>query len=156
MVFFIYPVKPLFFSIDNIDFQVEVNFMEQLRWYSKFEINNKSKKSTPIYDVTHCEPPKSRNDIYPCFDNIKSIEEVDIYRHWDLAWALARDFDETTSIPTWSAHNSLHTEWIPLTKYCTAPVLHGSPTDWSNLYTALKICKELMLQQQLTIKQWYH
>ena len=150
------PNKPLFFAIDNIDFQVDTpdgrgqlhgttqvvfqqKDIDESYSIDKFERNNKSKKSTPIYDVTHCAPPKSRNDIYPCFDNIKSIEEVDIYRHWDLAWALARNFDETASIPTWSAHNSLHTEGIPLTNYCTTPVLHGSPTDWSNLYTALKI-----------------
>ena len=35
--------------------------------------------------------------------------------------------------------NSLVTAASPVTIYSTTPVLSGSPTDWSNLYTALKL-----------------
>ena len=47
--------------------------------------------------------------------------------------------DSEKLVSTWSAHNSTNTEATQLSKYFTTPVIHGSPTDWSNLYTALKI-----------------
>ena len=46
-------------------------------------------------------------------------------------------------VPTWSAYNSLRNEAHVKTTYCTLPVLQGSPTDWSYLYTALKLAQNL-------------
>ena len=46
--------------------------------------------------------------------------------------------DSEKLVPTWSAHNSTNTEATQLSKYFTTPVIHGSPTDWSNLYTTLE------------------
>ena len=47
--------------------------------------------------------------------------------------------DSEKPVPTWSAHNSTNTKATQLSKYFSTPVIHGSPTDWSNLYTALKV-----------------
>ena len=150
------PNQPFFFAIDNIDFQVDTpdgrdhlrgttqvvfqqKYMDESRTVHTFERNKPQTNNLPVHDTVYCAEPKPRNDTYLCFDNIKSVKDLDIYRRWDLAWTLARNIDTTTSVPTWSAHNSLHTEVIPLANYCITPVIHGSPTDWSNLYTALKI-----------------
>ena len=42
-------------------------------------------------------------------------------------------------IPTWSSYNSLLGTKLNETGIQTLPLSTGSPTDWSNLYTALKI-----------------
>ena len=67
------------------------------------ERNKPETNNLTVYDVIKCAEPKPRNDTYPCFDKIKSGKVIDIYRRWDLAWALATNFDETMSVPTWSA-----------------------------------------------------
>ena len=45
--------------------------------------------------------------------------------------------------PTWSVYNSLINKAHVKTTYCALPVLQGSPTDWSYLYTALKSAQNL-------------
>ena len=49
--------------------------------------------------------------------------------------------DEKTAVkfPTWAAYNSLITDAMDITICQGLPLLPGTPTDWSNLYTALKI-----------------
>ena len=46
-------------------------------------------------------------------------------------------------VPTWAAYNSLINQAHVKTTYCALPVLQGSPTDWSYLYTALKSAQNL-------------
>ena len=87
----------------------------------------------------HCREPNPLNETYPSHGEIVSTQEADIFRKWDFSWALARVFDKEKSIPTWAALNSLCSEALSPSNFCTAPIIHGSPTDWSNLYTALKI-----------------
>ena len=45
--------------------------------------------------------------------------------------------------PTWSAYNSIMSKIMPETSVCTLPVIQGSPTDWSNLFSALKVTENL-------------
>ena len=45
------------------------------------------------------------------------------------------------SIPTWATYNSLISESRSTTSFSTLPVIHGSPTDWSNLYSGLKVAE---------------
>ena len=45
--------------------------------------------------------------------------------------------------PAWSAYNVLINEAHIKTTYCTLPVLESSPTDWSYLYTFLKLAQKL-------------
>ena len=46
-------------------------------------------------------------------------------------------------VPTWSAYNSLINKAHVKTTYCALPVLQGSPTDGSYLYTALTSAQNL-------------
>ena len=49
-------------------------------------------------------------------------------------------------VPTWNANNSLISTETPVTAYSGLPLLYGSPTDWSNLYTALRISQNINTQ----------
>ena len=49
-------------------------------------------------------------------------------------------------VPTWNAYNSLISTETPVTTYSGLPILYGSPTDWSNLYTALRISQNISTQ----------
>ena len=51
--------------------------------------------------------------------------------------------ESVNDVPTWSAYNSLINEAHVKTTYCALPVLQGSPTDWSYLYTALKFAQNV-------------
>ena len=149
------PNKPLFFAIDNIDLTIDTpDGKDQLHGTTQVIFQEKDLNFEPadeniergkvrdtklLYNVMHCCEPNPLNETYPSYGEIVSIQEADIFRKWDFSWALARVFDKEKSIPTWAALNSLCSEAIFLTNCCTTPIIHGSPTDWSNLYTALKI-----------------
>lgn len=45
--------------------------------------------------------------------------------------------------PAWSAYNSLINEADIKATYCILPVVESSPTDWSYLYTSLKLAEKL-------------
>ena len=94
--------------------------------------------------VYQCNPPKPPNLIF------KSGLDVDMkplkeFQNENLAWVLRKYRDASTSldIPTWSAYNSLTTDALPKTTCCSLPLLRGSPTDWSNLYTSLKRVQQI-------------
>ena len=46
-------------------------------------------------------------------------------------------------VPTWAAYNSLIGKEKPLTSVAMLPVINGSPTDWENLYAAIKEAEKL-------------
>ena len=46
-------------------------------------------------------------------------------------------------VPTWNAYNSLINTETQVTAYSGLPLLYGSPTDWSNLYIALRISQNI-------------
>ena len=54
-----------------------------------------------------------------------------------LCQVLGGDID--VALPTWSAYNSLITEEPIITTCQGLPLIPTSPTDWSTLYSALKI-----------------
>ena len=47
------------------------------------------------------------------------------------------------NVPAWAAYNSLLGNAALLTAVSTLPVINGSPTEWENLYTAIKEAKNL-------------
>ena len=51
--------------------------------------------------------------------------------------------NSTNVTPTWAAYNSLITNVLPVTIYCGLPLYPAPPTDWSNFYTALKLCQNI-------------
>ena len=158
------PNKPLFFAIDNTDVQVntpdgcnqlhgtvQVVFQEKDSEYTapSTQISREKKKNhigsssdDGFYSVQKCGAPTLENYNYPDFSNIRSTDDLVLSHQRDFSWAVLSCFDEQQSnnIPTWAAFNSLDdSRIITKTNYCTLPLLHGTPTDWSNLYTSLKI-----------------
>ena len=63
----------------------------------------------------------------------------------DLVWFLLKTLSSTLSsrVPTWATYNSLIGNLCPLTCAAMLPVINGSPTEWQNLYTAIKEAKKL-------------
>ena len=69
-----------------------------------------------------------------------------MYRKSDCIWFLTKIFkreNSTNVTPTWAAYNSLITNVLPVTIYCGLPLYPAPPTDWSNFYTALKLCQNI-------------
>ena len=61
---------------------------------------------------------------------------------WYLTKTLKRE-NTTNVTPTWAACNSLITNVLPVSIYCGLPLYPAPPTDWSNFYTALKLCQNI-------------
>ena len=105
---------------------------------SSSQTSTKKDKSA-IYEINYCPARKPKNDTYPEFKEIVSLNEFNLYKLWDISWSVAKTSNNSYLVPTWSALNSLSTTAAPITAYSTTPIIHGTPIDWSNLYTALKI-----------------
>ena len=61
-------------------------------------------------------------------------------------WFLTKTFNRENSTnltPTWVAYNSLITNVLPVTIYYGLLLYPAPPTDWSNFYTALKLCQNI-------------
>ena len=150
---------PKHFAIDNVDFGIDTpDGKKQLHGTVMVVYQEKSatktepvkierttsfvkKSSKPLYEVTYCPAPKRVNKIWmdasPSF--VYENEVTDAVKK-DLAFSMMKAV-ETLQLqtPTWSAYNSLLGTELKETGIQTLPLLTGSPTDWSNLYTALKI-----------------
>ena len=81
------------------------------------------------YKLNH--PDKS----FQYFTGITPCDELEIYGVCDQMWTIYSISDE---MPTWPTYNSL-TNLVDQTLYQYLPLYPCSPTDWSNLYTALKL-----------------
>ena len=58
----------------------------------------------------------------------------------DQTWAVTQTVsDSSIKAPTWSSYNSLMLGKPEHTICQSLPLLPGTPTDWSNLYAALKL-----------------
>ena len=91
-----------------------------------------------------CPKPKPKNEINSQFT--PKNKDTDLYRKWDCIWFLIRTFkreNSTNLTPPWAAYNSLITNVLLVTIYCVLPLYPAPPTDWSNLYTALKSCQNI-------------
>ena len=51
--------------------------------------------------------------------------------------------DLAKNIPTWSAYNSILADKKPTNTHCILPIIQGTPTDWSNLYSAIAASAKL-------------
>ena len=43
----------------------------------------------------------------------------------------------------WSAYNSILADKKPTNAHCTLPIIQGTPTDWSNLYSTIAASAKL-------------
>ena len=65
----------------------------------------------------------------------------------DLVWMLSKSLHNFLLFSFWVSYNLLISKEIPTTSVCTLPIVNGSPTDFSNLYTALKIVQGISVVQ---------
>ena len=160
------PKKPLF--VDNIDLTIDTPVgKDQLHGTTQVIFQRKDLNFEPadenferekvrdtklLYNVIHCRDPNPLNETYPSYGEIVGTQEADIFRKRDFTWALARVFAKEKSIPTWAAFNSLCSDGTSLSNCCTTPTIHGSPADWSNLYTGLNIVQGIIVSNTADYK----
>ena len=97
-----------------------------------------------LYKPIFCPEPKRENTSYPSYTADTDVLEA-FHKH-DIVWSLMKSqLDLSVNVPTWAAYNSLLNSKEYTTTYSSLPVINGSPTDWSNLYTALKIVQGINL-----------
>lgn len=93
---------------------------------------------------------KFKEEWYSCSKDIRSEAE-----RKDLAWVLLRSHpcellstevnDEQQSLPGWSAFNAqMSSEIAPRTKIGYCPMINGSSTEYSTIYTVLKTVQSMM------------
>ena len=73
-------------------------------------------------------------------------KDTDLHRKWGCIWFLTKTLkreNSTNVTTTWAAYNSLITKVLPVTIHCGLPLYPAPPTDWSNFYTALKLCQNI-------------
>ena len=70
---------------------------------------------------------------------------MSICRNDDIVWILMKTLynDLAKNIPTWSAYNSILADKKPTNTHCILPIIQGTPTDWSNLYSAIAASAKL-------------
>ena len=51
--------------------------------------------------------------------------------------------DLAENIPTWSAYNSILADKKPTNTHCILPIIQGTTTDWSTLYSAIAASAKL-------------
>ena len=92
--------------------------------------------------------PTPPNELFPSFSGIIPCQELELYSKKDQIWAMCQVVEEDIAgpIPTWAAYNSLITSTPTITTCQGLPLYPSSPTDWSTLYTALKIVQEINVE----------
>ena len=53
------------------------------------------------------------------------------------------DEENIDCLPTWAAFNSLVTDSVDVSIFQGMPLYPGSSTDWTNMYSALKMAQEI-------------
>ena len=148
---------PVHFAIDNTDFsndtpdgkhefhgtgQVVFQKSQDLE-VSRLKIHRSKERNLSFQEdlfncsSTVCFKPTPPNENFPCFSGVIPCDDMELYTLCDRTWATASVFSD--DMPTWAGYNSLLS--IPMTRTTTQclPLLPSTPTDWSNLYCALKI-----------------
>ena len=161
--------KPLHFAIDNTDFrndtpdgksefhgtgQVVLQKVDKSKNTKTLEIERSYKSSMRISSedivttkrlITNPVPP---NESFPTFTGIIKCDELELFSKKDKVWALCQVMDDEIdeTLPTWSAYNSLVTEEQMITTCQGLPLYPSSPTDWSTLYSALKMVQDINVE----------
>ena len=97
-----------------------------------------------IYKVKYCQSPNSTNAECKNYVSFCSTDQVKFHSADDSLVCIKIILSHATIVPTWAAYNSLLNERHLVTTIFTLPLIFGSPTDWSNLSTALNVTKKIV------------
>ena len=158
------PGVPVHFAIDNCDFKNDTPDGKNEFHATAQVIIQKSISSNfpPLLLIDRCvekfkentiitekiSKPSILNETFPNFDGKISCIEQNDCNELDRTWALCQVMDEEISgvLPTWPAFNSL-ISLKPIVSTCQIlPLYPSSPTDWSTLYTSLKIVQNINVE----------
>ena len=157
------PEMPVYFAIDNADLSIDTpdgksqlhgtavavyQLKDENYVPSSLDIRRASRPDSTkylLYELNYCPVPNRENVKYISFESAVRRNEVDTYKFRDSAYFMLKAMNLFTEndLPTWSAFNSLISEEIPVTTFCLLPLIQGSPTDWSNLYSALRAAEKI-------------
>ena len=166
-VYFPFPLcqqEMLYFAIDNADLKVDIpDGKNQLHGTVIMAYQNETNKKEdsdlvivrnskreskrskdPIYKVKYCQPLNRTNTKCKNYVSLCSTDQVKFYSADDTVWSVLKSLNRATIVPTWAVYNSLLNERHLVTTICTLPLISGSPTDWSNLSTALNVTKKML------------
>lgn len=81
------------------------------------------------------------NESFPSFDGMVSCDELQLYKNKDRTWAFCQRLrsDINGILPMLTAYNSLLNKSGVVTSCQGLPLYRFLPTDWSTLYSALKM-----------------
>ena len=104
-----------------------------------------NKLTGPIYSIQYCPKPIRKNNNYPIYTSHFSSKVMIICRNDDIVWTLMKTLnnDLAENIPTWSAYNSILADKKPTNTHCILPMIQGTTTDWSTLYSAIAASAKL-------------
>ena len=74
----------------------------------------------------------------------KTIQQSGRIQNSDTMWTLLKALciQSRMEVPTWAAYNSVIGKSNPLTLVSTFSIINGSPTEWDNLYTAIRMAND--------------
>ena len=149
---------PIHFAIDNTDFandtpdgkrefhgtgKIEFQKNNEGQVNIKIERSNKKTFKSNLFKVhSHCFKPTPPNETFNNFSMIIECNDLAFHQGTDQTWAVYSSIpksDSNIKAPTWSSYNSLMLGKPEQTICQRLPLLPGTPTDWSNLYTTLKL-----------------
>lgn len=153
----------LHFAIDNVDFKNDTpegkdefhgTGMVVFQKFSNKNVSNlildrsRGKAVKPVEHSLlseHKEKPTPQKETFPTFNGIVSCDQIKLYQNQDQIWNLCQVIEDemTGSLPTWAAYNSLLMDKEQPTICQGLPLYPSSPTDWSTLYTSLKVVQGL-------------
>ena len=98
------------------------------------------KLTLKAHTYTCLEPAKSSRK-FPSFT--KCVEKksiITLNKMNNTVWFVLKMLSPTLgkAVPTWAAYNSLVSKGKATTTVSMLPIINGSPTDWNNLYAAIK------------------
>ena len=160
--------KHTFYAIDNSDLKVDTtdgknqyhgtyiaiyqphdtDFNPPLLKFDRKHVE-KLDGSHTFYETIFCPEPVRESKTYGnlTLPLANIAMDVEHYILCDVTYSVLKCFNTIShgDIPTWTACNSLISEQKQLTTYCSLPPVNGTPTDWSNLYSALIVANKLRL-----------
>ena len=103
---------------------------------------NRSLRNISLSERKYCMKPSPPNNIDISFT--ENNDKCTYCAFLDFLWFLYRTLASDKKVTqTWAAFNSLFSQNTSLTSITTLPLVQGTPTDWSNLYSALKVCQSI-------------